>query len=399
MTYSNGPAPSGDQPLNGSQFYKRNDVDRPSCMFSPLPAREYERRLSPGELDSFNERVQRLDKRVWRNCNRRNVSEFCWEVHAWEDVFNLIRDEDAFRMQVSSKKSSSDAEDKIDYTALEKDGEGGWKIIKRTPDATLGFQPTHGGFETEVQSARGWVPLSRICEVTRVPFDRDNDASNFVFPFAIYEAKKSYASDIEAERQIAHACDRYLGLLDAVVRDPRDPTKYQWRSSREYQMFAFTSCASDWKVYVARRYGEYHVSYNYPSKPAPASLTPTKNVEPIWAGDVRFPIHAASLLSIVDQIHKWAANVFRPFVIKHLDIRAKLSMDSTLRWNRQGFLGPESATPPCVVRTYRSRNIYKCTTRLKFVQTDGEPVPPAVLDHVARLYSGDVIVRELVHID
>ncbi|KAI1800693.1 hypothetical protein F4811DRAFT_537632 [Daldinia bambusicola] len=354
---------------NFKKDYKKYNADRPSCIFSPLPSYLYERTLNIKELAQFNERVQRLDTKVWRNCNRRNVSEFCWEVHAWEDVFNKIRDEDAFQM------------DKIDYTALEKNYKGEWKIIKRTPDATIGFQPTHGGFETEVQSAKGWVPLSRICEVTRVPFDRDSDASSFVFPFAIYEAKKSYASDLEAEKQIAHACDRYLGLLDAVVRDPRDPTKYQWRSSREYQMFAFTSCASDWKVYVARRYGEYH------------------NIEVIWAGDVRFPSNAASLLSIVDQVQKWAVNVFRPFVIKHLDIRAKLSMDSTLRWNRQGFLGPESATPPCVMRTYRSRDVYKCTTRLKFVQTDGEPVPPEVLQQVSSLYYGDVIVREFVHID
>ncbi|KAI1653653.1 hypothetical protein F4813DRAFT_383084 [Daldinia decipiens] len=349
--------------------YKKRNTDRPSCIFSPLPAHEYERSLNPKELDQFNERVQRLDKRVWRNCNRRNVSEFCWEVHAWEDVFDQIREEDAFRM------------DKIDYTALEEDRNGNWQLTKRTPDATIGFQPTHGGFETEVQSAKGWVPLSQICEATRVPFDRDSDAKSFVFPFAIYEAKKSYSSDFEAETQIARACDRYLGLLDGVVRDPRDPTKYQWRTSREYQMFAFTSCASEWRVYAARRYGEYH------------------NVETIWAGDVRFPIHAVSLLSIVDQIHKWAADVFRPFVIKHLDIRAKLSMDSTLRWNRQGFIGPEAAMPSCVMRTYRCREVYKCTKRLKFVQTDGEIVPPEVLSRVSRLYSGAVVVRELVHIN
>ncbi|KAI8958205.1 hypothetical protein F5Y11DRAFT_351789 [Daldinia sp. FL1419] len=218
--------PSG-KPPNNQEDHRKTDPSRPSCICSPINSLEYERSSSPKELGQFYGRV---------------------EVHAWESVFDQIHDEDSFHM------------DRIDYTVLEKDMNRNLKIVKRTSDATLGFLPTRGGFETEVQSPRGWIPLSWIFPTTEVPSDRDSDASSFVFPFAVYEAKRSSTSDSEAERQITHTYDRYLGLLDSIARDPRDPSKYQWRTSHEYQVFAFTSCASTWRVYVARRCGEYHAN-------------------------------------------------------------------------------------------------------------------------------------------
>ena len=75
--------------------------------------------------------------------------------------------------------------------------------------------------------------------------------SNLIFPFAVYEAKKCAATWEQAEGQIHHACQTYLAMLDDLARDPTDVARYQSERSPRYQLFAFTSCGSYWKVYIA----------------------------------------------------------------------------------------------------------------------------------------------------
>jgi hypothetical protein len=74
--------------------------------------------------------------------------------------------------------------------------------------------------------------------------------ANLMFPFAVYEAKKSEETWETAEYQIHSACKSYLAMLDDLARSPIDVTKYQSQDSDRYQLFAFTSCGSYWKVYI-----------------------------------------------------------------------------------------------------------------------------------------------------
>jgi hypothetical protein len=74
---------------------------------------------------------------------------------------------------------------------------------------------------------------------------------DLLFPFAVYEAKKSAKTWEQAEDQVYHACRTYLAMLDDLARNPTDVTRYQSKESERYQLFGFTSCGSYWKVYIA----------------------------------------------------------------------------------------------------------------------------------------------------
>lgn len=150
--------------------------------------------------------------------------------------------------------------DKIPYTAIAKVGRTGLiDMVRRTPDATLGLRVDDGG-DSILEPSR----LQRLRFNTNIHVCGESSTryktANVIFPFAVYEAKKHTASVHEAERQVAQGCDRYLGLIDNVVRDPMDSGAYQNKTSREYQMFAFTSCAASWKVYKATRDDKFYVS-------------------------------------------------------------------------------------------------------------------------------------------
>ena len=84
--------------------------------------------------------------------------------------------------------------------------------------------------------------------------------ANLIFPFAVYEAKKSANTWDQAENQIYHACKTYLAMLDDLARCPTDVTRYQSQESERYQIFGFTSCGSYWKVYIAWCYLAHCVS-------------------------------------------------------------------------------------------------------------------------------------------
>jgi len=75
--------------------------------------------------------------------------------------------------------------------------------------------------------------------------------ANLVFPFAVYEAKKSVETWEQAEDQIFHAFQVYLAMLDDLARDPIDVTRYQSKENTRCQLFGFTSCGPVWNVYGA----------------------------------------------------------------------------------------------------------------------------------------------------
>ncbi|KAG7293521.1 hypothetical protein NEMBOFW57_003573 [Staphylotrichum longicolle] len=125
--------------------------------------------------------------------------------------------------------------------------------------------------------------------------------TDLVFPYAVYEAKKRGDGYDEAKQQIYHACRTYLAMLDDLVRDPDNVAEYQTEDSKKYQLFAFMSCGSYWEVYIAWNFFDSCL------------------VETIWQGDVKEFTGAYDLICIVDQIHDYAVNDHREFVMKHLE--------------------------------------------------------------------------------
>ncbi|KAI1330461.1 hypothetical protein F5Y16DRAFT_396428 [Xylariaceae sp. FL0255] len=277
------------------------------CQFCPsLNIPEYRESLSDEKKKSLDEKTSRLTKRAI-NHHHHESSEFGWEVTGWHDVFGAILEDDSFRI------------DKRPYEFVEKD-EKEATVKRRIPDATFGLK-TYDDYDLE----RDYICNVDGCNVDHSHMQPDrmlsrddlsammHDATcglivdgvwgktNLVFPFAVYEAKKRSASYEAAEEQIFHACRTYLAMLDDLARDPNDVTRYQSNESAKYQMFALTSCASYWQVFIAWK----HLDTCY--------------VETIWEGDVKIWKHAFDLICIVDQIHDYAAHQHRPYVTKHLD--------------------------------------------------------------------------------
>jgi hypothetical protein len=86
--------------------------------------------------------------------------------------------------------------------------------------------------------------------------------TDIVFPFAVYEAKKRAGSYEQAEDQIYHACKTYLAMLDDLARNPNNVAEYQTKESSQYQIFALTSCGSEWQVFLAWNWSDDCVSYD-----------------------------------------------------------------------------------------------------------------------------------------
>ncbi|KAI1769125.1 hypothetical protein GGR53DRAFT_461621 [Hypoxylon sp. FL1150] len=289
-------APSNDEPIDVEREHVRRKTDNPTCRFFPtLTTAEHFKSLTHTQKIQLAGRASRLQKRAHRN-DLSQSSEFCWEAHAWEDVFGLIQDDKLLRMDKYPCYVMNPGTDK-DY----KDFFCG----KRIPDATFGLRARPSGGGVMDAGVLNMVTLRTKIQLEGNVAHGRRSPMNDICPFAVYEAKKVRGSALGAEKQVAQACDRYLGLLNSVLRDPKDRTKYQWPSSREYQIFSFTSCGPKWTVFIARRYGELH------------------SMEQIWEGDVRLKEDATQLLCIVDQIHKWATDIYRPFVVRHLEVHSE----------------------------------------------------------------------------
>ncbi|KFY90104.1 hypothetical protein V500_05298 [Pseudogymnoascus sp. VKM F-4518 (FW-2643)] len=125
--------------------------------------------------------------------------------------------------------------------------------------------------------------------------------TELLFPFAVYEAKKTAELHQQAEDQIYHACRTYLAMLDDLARNPDNVAEYQTKESSKYQLFAFASCGSYWQVFIA------------------SNRLDNCLVETIWEGDVKDFSRAFELICIVDQIQDYAVNIHRPFVMNHLE--------------------------------------------------------------------------------
>ncbi|KAI0544461.1 hypothetical protein F4679DRAFT_564670 [Xylaria curta] len=279
-----------------------------SCKFCPnLNILEYMKSMSDEQTKRLEERTENLQKRAIQH-QFHESSEFGWEVSAWHDVFDAILDDETFRV------------DKRPYEYVEKDEEGFPIVKKRIPDATMGLK-SYDDYDLE----RGYPCTVVDCKVDHSSMQPDKRLSckdlssmmhdetcglvvdgvwgktSLVFPFAVYEAKKRASRYEAAEGQIYHACRTYLAMLDDLARDPDNVAQYQTNESSKYQLFAFTSCGSQWQVFIA---------WNHFNDCA---------VETIWKGDVKNWSRAFDLICIIDQIQDYAAHQHRPFVLKHLE--------------------------------------------------------------------------------
>ena len=77
---------------------------------------------------------------------------------------------------------------------------------------------------------------------------------DLIFPWAIFEAKKSTVPLHEALSQLYDGTSAYLGMLDDLARDPNAPDKYQDIQGNGPQIFAFACSGSALWIYTAFDY-------------------------------------------------------------------------------------------------------------------------------------------------
>ncbi|QYT02930.1 hypothetical protein H0G86_009912 [Trichoderma simmonsii] len=273
-------------------------------VFTPdVDVSRYKETLSNDQEKILHNRAENL---VWRAVGAEfyHASEFYWEICAWRDIFDLIHNDDKLRV------------DKRPYKFVETDSNGELSVKRRIPDATFGIKTFDGicnrlGFPAYRRDLKKEPePLLLECRLREMMRNKSCGLvvdgvwgeTGLIFPFAAYEAKsKSHRYDDSAEKQVQHACQTYLAMLDDLARDPNNVTEYQTKESSQFQFFAFTSSASFWEVHVAW-----------------SSLEECM-METIWKGDIRKYSEAMQLIYIVDQIHDFAIEQHYPFVLKHLE--------------------------------------------------------------------------------
>lgn len=155
--------------------------------------------------------------------------------------------------------------DKRPYRFVETDHMGNPSVKIRIPDATFGIKPfgpysSIHGYPTYYRrdakkEPEPWLHRSRLHSMMQNPecglvVDGMWGETELIFPFASYEAKKDSDGSNSAEKQIHHACRTYVAMLDDLARNPNNVAEYQTKESSQFQLFAFTSSACDWKVYV-----------------------------------------------------------------------------------------------------------------------------------------------------
>ncbi|KAL1890883.1 hypothetical protein Sste5346_008024 [Sporothrix stenoceras] len=307
------------------------------CRFFPtLNIPQYVSTLTDEDKAWLDKRANRLANRAIDN-ELSKVSEFCWEVCAWNDVFGRILDDQSLLID-KRQYEYVEVTDKTDETG---------KVEKTVrvciPDATMGLRTYNAaelkkGFNCTMPDCRDDHRLKtpdvrlarqRLLDMVRHPdcgllVDGRWGCADLVFPFAVYEAKKNPEDHDKAEEQVHDACRTYLALLDDLARDPTtNLATYQGYEEEDpsetirpvkppknprktdlplYQMFAFTSSGPHWRVFVAGS-----LSFFSPCA-----------IEPIWTGDVRDFRSAHKLLCLVDQIHAYAERQHRNFVMQHL---------------------------------------------------------------------------------
>ncbi|KAM5358076.1 hypothetical protein ACJZ2D_015613 [Fusarium nematophilum] len=267
--------------------YRGSPMAQEYCRFCPnLVFRQYLLAMSEEKRTELSQRASKLLKRASINHVYKS-SEFSWEICAWNDVFGLILDDEGLRM------------DKRPYDFTEKDNNGQFAVKTRIPDATMGLKSYDSYF-----LKRGYICTDPDCKDDHIAKQPDERLSENLLSDMMQNPECGLIVDgvyAAAEEQIYHACRTYLAMLDDLARNPDNVSEYQSQGSDRYQLFAFTSCGSYWQVFIA---------WNFMNDCM---------VETIWEGDVKQANYAIELICIIDQVHDYATQQHRPFVMKHLE--------------------------------------------------------------------------------
>ncbi|KAF4456893.1 hypothetical protein F53441_1104 [Fusarium austroafricanum] len=270
------------------------------CRFCPnLNFVQYLQALTEEKETELYKRAFQLTKRSCINQHYK-ASEFSWEVFAWQDVFGLILNDEALRV------------DKRPYEFSEDDN-GDQSVVKiKIPDATIGLVSYDNGFleqgyicnnPNRKDNHSAQEPDERLPEELLAAMMNNHKCglvvdgvwgkTDLLFPFAVYEAKKRAHSYAAAEEQIYRACRTYLAMLDDLARNPDNISEYQSEDSKRYQLFAFTSCGAYWEVFVAWNFINDCMG------------------ETLWEGDVKDKNAALELISSPFR-HEASRGVARP---------------------------------------------------------------------------------------
>ncbi|KAF1952880.1 hypothetical protein CC80DRAFT_596299 [Byssothecium circinans] len=253
-------------------------------------------------------RAQKLYDHVTEN-TLYQVSESTWESDIRSDLFGLIRDDPLLRM------------DKTPYQYRYTDPRTSTATIrKRYPDITFGLATCwNAAVQHQIKERNGEItcdhdhieshPSLTKERIFKQLFHRGCGlvvdprwgAVDLIFPWAIFEAKKTSEPLQDAERQLYEGASIYLGMLDDLARDPKSPDKYQEGAAGKPQLFGFASSGRILWIYTIFGWcGDYIV-------------------EPLWQGLLDETEDALTALIIVDQLHEFAATTHRDFVVKHLE--------------------------------------------------------------------------------
>jgi len=211
----------------------------------------------------FAEGGRRVD-RIVRNAVQaflESPSEFSWEADIRNDVFGKIRDDTRLRMFVFvpfRHARSDNLSDKRKYEFKTTDKATAMVDIKfKIPDATLGLA-SYRHEELDATSrefcstahpslAKDALMLQMFLRKCGLVVDPKWGNPDLLFPFGVYEAKKSPIYHEDAKSQVYHAATTYLSMLDDLARNPQKLAEYQSPDSDKYQIFCFTSAGPQWR--------------------------------------------------------------------------------------------------------------------------------------------------------
>ena len=309
------------------------------------------------------------------------VSEDRWDHDAGAQVFGSIRNDKRLRV-----------EKKVCYYLL-----GGERLSARVkdrrPDQTFGLAsyddsktPKHAGKQhhgcfigTRAASDNTDFPnalfKSRLlkqvyCNSTGLVVDGLWGDVDLVFPWGVYEAKKTAQAYKAVKKQIFRAARIYLGMLDDLARSPDNTDEYQKPdSSSRYQVFLFTSCGPRWEVWIACNYCGRGVSIVSDMRATQQLTKATQMVDRIWSGNICEENKAYDLLCIMEQIHNYAVTKHRDFVVEHLQAwlqRAELDacLPDLSGWKRDKLLKyekyPAGCYPPEWLKKLHESKLVSC---------------------------------------
>jgi hypothetical protein len=298
-------------PIVRDAFQHDNYRLRPYCAFVPdlNPAMQYEN-MSSNRQAVLTKRAEILSTNAVENLSEK-VSEDRWEEDINASVFLAVRRDNRLRVQKRVYEYISPTHE-----------EGASGIKSRIPDQTLGLatyqdssfdrhwctkykewkrNPRPHSLDEVFHASLRKSRLSKLIHDGRsgLVVDGKWGEVDLIFPWGVYEAKKAGQKYEQAKKQVFHAAQIYLGMLDDLARNPEDVSEAQ--SEDKHQIFLFTSCASEFSIWIAYKSSDRCM------------------VDNIWNGDLCVEQDAYELLCIMDQIENYAVTQHREFVVKHLE--------------------------------------------------------------------------------